>query len=249
VDAKTPAGDGDRKVEPRIQNGAQKPPQKGLTMSTLASLTETETALLAECELEISENLRSFRTLGKALATVRDGRLYRAHFATFEDYCEQKWGISRSHGNGLADAFRVVDALPADLSAVVDNERQARELAKVPESQRADVLNIVVKSGEKLTAAKIQQAAKAMTSTSSAPSEPKKISPDRFETIVARETEKFLTLLDEFPDHDEPIEEALRFLFETVEERYLARHPEHASTLADALRKLLAQLEKSGVAA
>lgn len=57
---------------------------------------------------------------------IRDARLYRDTHATFEDYVEQRWDISRS------PAYRLIDAWPLAerLSPIGDklNERQVREL-------------------------------------------------------------------------------------------------------------------------
>ena len=57
---------------------------------------------------------------------IRDARLYRGTHATFEDYAEQRWDVSRSQ------AYRLIDAWPLAerLSPMGDtlNERQIREL-------------------------------------------------------------------------------------------------------------------------
>jgi hypothetical protein len=64
---------------------------------------------------------------GKALQVIRDApRLCRGTHATFEDYIEQRWDMSRS------PAYRLIDAWPLAerLSPMGDklNERQVREL-------------------------------------------------------------------------------------------------------------------------
>ena len=56
-------------------------------------------------------------------------RLYRATHGTFEDYCREKWNLSRPRAYELMNAANVVSA-KADKSAIT-SERQARELAKV----------------------------------------------------------------------------------------------------------------------
>ena len=46
---------------------------------------------------------------GLALMEIRDGRLYRAEFGTFEEYCNQRWGWERAHAYRLIDAAQVVE--------------------------------------------------------------------------------------------------------------------------------------------
>ena len=89
-------------------------------------LTASEAADLRTCELAL-DNLRlAFAAAGKALATIRDARLYRATHDTFESYVELRWHMSSSQ------AYRLIDAWPlaARLSPIGDTitESQVREL-------------------------------------------------------------------------------------------------------------------------
>lgn len=89
-------------------------------------LTDVEADDLRRCELAL-DNLRlAFAAAGKALATIRDARLYRQTHDTFESYAEQRWHISRTQ------AYRLIDAWPlaARLSPIGDTltESQVREL-------------------------------------------------------------------------------------------------------------------------
>jgi hypothetical protein len=89
-------------------------------------LSDREQADLGACEAAL-DNLRvAFWAAGKALQVIRDARLYRGTHATFEDYVEQQWDMSRPQ------AYRLVDAWPLAerLSPMGDklNERQVREL-------------------------------------------------------------------------------------------------------------------------
>lgn len=223
--------------------------KRAKSMNALDTLTEAEITLLAAAEQNISRNIDAYKSVGMSLATVRDSRLYRAEFATFEDYCERKWDISRRRAYQQIEAAQIAIALEKQ-GVEVGNEAQAAALAKVPADKRAEVLNIVAAGGEKVTASKIAEAGKGVTSTTTepAPGNVKKISQERMETVIARETEKFLQLFEDFGDEKaEAIEEGIRFLFETVEERVIARRPEHRQTLAKALRSMLETLE--GVAA
>lgn len=135
-------------------------------MTDLATtLTVAEADLLAMCEDTISRGLRSFIETGNALADVRDNRLYRADFATFEDYCAERWQISRPRAYELMSAASVV----SEISDKIDvppptNDAQARELAKLPEADRAEVWTKTHEAtGGKPTAAAVRAAANPQT--------------------------------------------------------------------------------------
>jgi len=96
------------------------------TATADGQLSDREHADLATCEAAL-DNLRvAFWAAGKALHVIRDARLYRDTHATFEDYVEQRWDMSRPQ------AYRLIDAWPLaeSLSPMGDklNERQIREL-------------------------------------------------------------------------------------------------------------------------
>ena len=96
------------------------------TATADGQLSDREQTDLATCEAAL-DNLRvAFWAAGKALQVIRDARLYRDTHATFEDYVEQRWDMSRS------PAYRLIDAWPLAerLSPMGDklNERQVREL-------------------------------------------------------------------------------------------------------------------------
>ena len=83
-----------------------------------------ERGRLDELEAVIERGMQTFVEVGEALMEIRDGRLYKQDYGTFEAYCKERWGFSRGHG------YRLIAA--AELSPVGDippaNERQAREL-------------------------------------------------------------------------------------------------------------------------
>jgi hypothetical protein len=107
------------------------PPPKQATVADLhlgaaaapATLSETEQARLAELEQTVKAGLKSFVEVGTALLEIRDQRLYRGAYGSFEAYCQQELHFSRQRGYQLMQA--------AAVATVVDigNERQARDLA------------------------------------------------------------------------------------------------------------------------
>jgi len=51
----------------------------------------------AKLELVIENGLNSFIEVGRALAAIKDKRLYRYEFKTFDEYCREKWQLTRQH--------------------------------------------------------------------------------------------------------------------------------------------------------
>lgn len=115
---------------------------------------------LAECEAIIERGLATFVQVGEALLTIRDSRLYRDTHATFEEYCRDRWGMSRSFAHDTIQSSSVV----ASLSAMADtpapaSERVARELAPLrdePEVMREAWTEAVEQHGPSPTAAQVR---------------------------------------------------------------------------------------------
>lgn len=123
----------------------------------IAPLTTAEVSQLAECEAVIERGRKTFVEVGAALATVRDGRLWRDGFASFEDYCERRWEFSRQRGYQLIEAAEIAGAMSTIVDAPpVANEAQARELAKVaPEDQPEVWQEAVARAGGEVPPARV----------------------------------------------------------------------------------------------
>ena len=115
---------------------------------------------LERCEVVIKQGLQTFVEVGQALMLIRDKRLYRAEYSRFEDYCQDKWKLSRPRTYQMIDAAKVV----SNLSTMVDkpqNERQARPLTKLePELQAEAWQQVVEQHGENITQKKVQEVVK-----------------------------------------------------------------------------------------
>lgn len=123
------------------------------------SITAPEADLLAFCERKIAAGFSTFCEVGDALLKIRDARLYRASHASFEAYCREKWGMTRRRADQLIEASAVVIGLASENNCShLVTESQARELAKVPEEARAEVLKEAAESGP-VTAKSIKAAA------------------------------------------------------------------------------------------
>lgn len=121
-------------------------------------LTASESSALTEHEAVIERGIKTFYEVGMALADIRDRRLYRAGHGTFEDYCQQRWQMSKTHANRMIQAAEVVDSVtPIGVTAPA-TESQARELGRVPEPARAEVwAETVERTDGKPTAAAVRE--------------------------------------------------------------------------------------------
>lgn len=122
-------------------------------------ITIAESKRLVELEAVITKGKQTFLEVGCALAEIRDGKLYRLEHDTFDAYCRQKWGWDRTYSHRLIEASQVVQMLP--MGNKITNERQARELAKVPADDRAKVLEDAAKEGT--TAKSIRKSAQKLS--------------------------------------------------------------------------------------
>jgi hypothetical protein len=79
----------------------------------------------------IAKGLQTFVEVGNALLEIRDSRLYRAEFGTFEDYCRQRWQMSYRRAAQLMDAAQVVQNLNNCSENSPTHESQIRALTKL----------------------------------------------------------------------------------------------------------------------
>lgn len=131
-------------------------------MSELARvevLAPSEQDRLAELEDVVERGVRTFVEVGNALMEIRDARLYRETHATFDEYLDERWNMSRANGYRMIDAARVAELV----SPVGDiaNERQARELAPLlREDEQAAVevyRELRAEYGDDVTATRIKR--------------------------------------------------------------------------------------------
>jgi hypothetical protein len=103
------------------------------------SLSTLESSTLARHEETIKKNLNAFIDVGNALSAIRDSRLYRAEFKTFEEYCKEKWGMASRTAYQLISSAEVVSNVRncADIPPPA-NEAQARPLAQLPKEQQVE---------------------------------------------------------------------------------------------------------------
>ena len=104
----------------------------------------------------IRNGIQTLFSVGVALMEIRDSKLYREEFKTFEDFCNKEFGVSKQH------AYRMIDAAAIKKSPIGDKiktESQARALMGVPAEKREAVIKKAEASGA-ITAKSITEASK-----------------------------------------------------------------------------------------
>ncbi len=102
-----------------------------------AAITEVDSLRLFELETIIKEGLKTFVEVGNALMEIRDSKMYRETHGTFEDYCKERWNISRPRAYQLISSAKTVYNLSPIGDILPTNIEQTRPLTKLePEEQR-----------------------------------------------------------------------------------------------------------------
>lgn len=90
------------------------------------ALSPEQQQQLIALEATIQDGLREFQRTGSALAEIRDQRLYRATYATFDEYLAERWHFTRQHAGRLIQAAEVTQILEP-VGYMPENEHQARQ--------------------------------------------------------------------------------------------------------------------------
>jgi hypothetical protein len=107
------------------------------------------TVELGTLESRIEKGLRAFWDIGQSLGQIRDKQLYRQSYKTFDEYCLNRWEMSRRSAYRLIQAALVYENVTRGSQSFVNvthgsqnqilptNERQIRPLITLPpEKQR-----------------------------------------------------------------------------------------------------------------
>lgn len=94
---------------------------------------------------------------------IRDNRLYREIYGTFEEYCKEKWDMERRHAYRLIDGYKVTENVSHGTQSIPTSERVVRPLSKIkdPAEQREVYQRAVETAPEgKITAKHIEETIK-----------------------------------------------------------------------------------------
>lgn len=97
-------------------------------LEIIEPLSPDEQRLKDDCERRISVGLTTWLDVCDALQTMRDNRLWRGEFASFDAYCQARLGYGRGRADQFIAAGEMVEALN-HTNVVIPNEAVAREIA------------------------------------------------------------------------------------------------------------------------
>jgi hypothetical protein len=150
----------------------------------LEVLLPCEEKQLEQCEETIEQGLGTFLDVGRALAEIRDNRLYKGSHRTFERYCKDRWDLGKAHAYRQIYGYEAVALLEQKRSPIGDknesedsdsvneihqemilprNEAQVRPLTKLTPEQQVEAWSLVldwVNGGARLTSYLVGKAAK-----------------------------------------------------------------------------------------
>lgn len=99
----------------------------------------------------------AFYDVGLELRHIKDSRLYRQGYATFEEYCQARWEWSTDRVRQLIDAATAVEQMPTIVGILPTRESHVRPLLKLDKpALRTEVWQRVVASQQPITAKMIE---------------------------------------------------------------------------------------------
>jgi len=121
-------------------------------------LSSPEQQRFAGHEAAIEHGLQTFVSVGNALLAIRDDRLYRQDYATFEDYCRERWNIERRRAYQLMDAAAIVNNIAPDVKNFTHRESHVAPLTHLDPADQREVWQEAIETAPngKMTAAHMQ---------------------------------------------------------------------------------------------
>ena len=124
------------------------------------ALSKQESDRLYDCEVIIERGLSTFVAVGNALLEVRERKLWRAGYASFDDWAQQRFDFGRRHADRTIAATQVVGLLDGAVEVTPRSEAVARELVPLreqPDELKAAWVEVLVEHGERPTAAQTHE--------------------------------------------------------------------------------------------
>lgn len=172
-----------------------------LTEANGHDLSAIETAKLDNLESVIAGGIQAAADVWRSLRQIRDERLYRATHQTFEDYCQERWDMSKSYANMLVSAGEAMASIESELATtgcqtLPQNERQVRPLTRLPAGDRASAWKEAVESSPsgKPTAAIVEKVVASRLPAGATDDEPPK---PKEESYAEREAREFIDQFNE----------------------------------------------------
>lgn len=135
-------------------------PEVQPTVTTMADvhidtpLTPQEQQDFRRLEELVRDGFSTMEKMAGALREIRQRKLYRKEFRTFDSYVRTKWDMCIRRAYQICTYGEVIENLRAhNCAEIPEREAQARELAKLPSEAQAEVWNEVVRKGKPTAAA------------------------------------------------------------------------------------------------
>ena len=130
-------------------------------IQTKETLTAVERTEWIEKRDTVRRGKAVFYEVGQALLVIREKRLYREEYFTWDDFCDAELGRSRRYADNMiesAQAVKNLGAIAPEFSTIPTTESQARELVGLQPQQQCEVWQAAVETapGGKVTAAHIR---------------------------------------------------------------------------------------------
>jgi hypothetical protein len=123
------------------------------------ALSVVEKSRIEVLEDKVKTGLRTFYEVGSALMEIREGRLYRAKYKTFEEYCREKWDIVASRARQLIASAETYENIKSVTKVTPLTERQTRPLVSLTPGEQREVWGRVIESTppEEITARVVER--------------------------------------------------------------------------------------------
>jgi hypothetical protein len=113
-----------------MKKAKKEPATESITGVNKPSLSKEEQERLLEFEKNIETGQMNYMVVGKALAGILDGALYKVIETNFDRYCVVRWEFSGSHARRLIEAYELGHKLQLtgkfSTEKLPRNENQAR---------------------------------------------------------------------------------------------------------------------------
>lgn len=104
-------------------------------------LSPVERTRLAELERVVERGLDHFLAVASALLEIREARLYREQYGSFEAYVTERFGIAGRTAYGYLEAARVAANVPAQAQLPLSHLRALAPLSAEEQSELASVIS------------------------------------------------------------------------------------------------------------
>ena len=158
-------------------------PHSGAPSARFELLTDAERANLFACETVIESGWQTFVQVGLSFAQIRDERLYKEEYNTFEAYCRAKWEYGRNYVDRLISAAQVFTHLMTNSHQKPERETQVRPLVGLSpaDAQQAWERAVAVAGGRNVTERLVKQIVRQMKPQQTGTAAARTIRPSRAE--------------------------------------------------------------------